>query len=126
MMWKADEMMKQLQQEQCDQIAKPGDKFYVIEYEALFGWDDDYYDIIFPTEVKEKTVKEVNVPSFGYYTLWFTDNTSRRPNEVYKTFEEAYDVMTKEMRKSWDNNDCNELIEKLLKVKNQLDLNKNQ
>lgn len=121
MMWKADEMMKQLQQEQCDQIAKPGDKFYVIEYEALFGWDDDYYDISFPTKVVEKTVKEVNVSSSGYYTIWFTDNTSRRPTEIYKTFEEAHKVMIEQMDKSWKDNDCDALLEKLLKVKKQLD-----
>ena len=121
MMWKADEMMEKLIQEQCEQIAKPGDKLYVIKEEALFGWDDDYYDISFPTDVLAKTVKEVNVSSSGYYTIWFTDNTTRKPKDTYKTCNEAYDVMIEQRKESWKNNDCDVLLEKLLKIKNQID-----
>ena len=124
MMWKADEMMEKLKKEQCDRISNPGDKFYVIETEALFGWDDDYYDIFFPIDVLEKTVKEVCVSSSGYYTIWFTDNTSRRPNEVYKTYKEAYNEMMERLKNYWKNNDCDGLLEKLLKIKNQIDLYK--
>lgn len=125
MMWKADEMMKKLIQEQCEQIAKPGDNFYVIENEELFGYDDDYYDISFPMRVVEKTVKEVNVSSSGYYTIWFTDNTTRIPRDTYKTFEEAHDILIQQQEYIWKSNDCDEILDKLLKIKNQLDLDKN-
>ena len=121
MMWKSDEMMKKLKKEQFDGIPNTGDKFYVIESEALFGWDDDYYDIFFPMDVLEKTVKEVKVLSSGYYTIWFTDNTSRKPDEVYKTYKEAYNEMMEQLKNYWKNNDCDDLLEKLLKIKNRID-----
>ena len=120
-MRKTEEMMKNLNNEQCDEIPNPGDKFYVIESEALFGWDDDYYDIFFPIDVLEKTVKEVKVLLSGYYVIWFTDNTSRKPDEVYKTYKEAHDEMMKQLKNYWKNNDCDALLEKLLKIKNQID-----
>ena len=123
-MWKTEEMMKNLNNEQCDEIPNPGDKFYVIESEALFEWDDDYYDIFFPIDVLEKTVKEVKVLSSGYYVIWFTDNTSKKPDEVYKTYKEAYNEMMETIVKNWKDNDCDALLEKLLKIKNRIDLYK--
>ena len=120
-MRKTEGMMKNLNNKQCDEIPNPGDKFYVIESEALFGWDDDYYDIFFPIDVLEKTVKEVNVLLSGYYVIWFTDNTSRKPNEVYKTYKEAHDEMMEQLKNYWKNNDCDVLLEKLLKIKNRID-----
>lgn len=116
--------MRKLYIEQFDRIPNAGDKFYVIESEALFGWDDDYYDIFFPMDVLEKTVKEVKVLSSGYYVIWFTDNTSRKSDEVYKTYKEAYNEMMEQLKNYWKNNDCDDLLEKLLKIKNRIDLYK--
>lgn len=107
---------------------KPGDKLYVIEDEELFGYDDDYYDISFPTKIVEKTVREVekvNVFQLSY-VIWFNDATSRRPSAVYKTFEEAHDILIQQQKYLWESNDCDEILDKLLKIKNHLDLNKNQ
>ena len=116
----ADEMMKKLHQEQCERIARPGDKLFVIEDEVVYDPDDDYYGIYVPNKVKEKIVREVKC-SDGYYVIWFTDDTSRICTRVYKTFDEANSVMRRKRKEIWEENNLNQMLETLLKIKKDIE-----
>ena len=41
--------------------------------------------------------------------------------DEYKTYKEAYNEMMEQLKNYWKNNDCDALLEKLLKIKNRID-----
>ena len=41
--------------------------------------------------------------------------------DEYKTYKEAYNEMMEQLKNYWKNNDCDDLLEKLLKIKNRID-----
>ena len=99
----------------------PGDKVYVIDWEDIYEPDDDWYAISIPKCITEKECLDIY---FGYndYVVKFADETTLVIQEVYKTVEEAQKVFKEKRKSCWESFHCDEMIEKLLKLKEMKDV----
>ena len=95
---------------------KKGDKVYVIDWEDIYDADDEWYSISIPKCITEKECKDIY---FGYadYVVKVDDDISHPIEVVYKTVEEAQEVFEKKKKELWEKYHCDEMIEKLLKLK---------
>lgn len=94
----------------------PGDKVYVIDWEDIYVPNDEWYAISIPKCITEKECEDI---SYGYteYVVKFTDGTSNIVDIVYTTIEEAQKAFEEKKKNCWKEFHCDEMIEKLLKLK---------
>ena len=99
----------------------PGDKVYVIDWEDIYNAEDEWYSISIPKCITEKECKDIY---FGYtdYVVKFADETTLCIDVVYTTVEEAQKVFEEKRKKCWEMFHCDEMIEKLLKLKEMKDV----
>lgn len=95
---------------------KKGDKVYIIDWEDIYEPDDDYYAISIPKCITERECKDIY---FGYadYVVKLDNDDTLPIESVYKTVYEAQNAFNEKKKKLWEDFHCDEMIEKLLKLK---------
>ena len=93
-----------------------GDKIYIIEWEDIYSDDNVGCAISLPKTITEKECKKVELGYSGY-KVECTDETSYYIDEVYKTIYDAQKYFDEWKKKLWKDYHCDEMIEKLLKLK---------
>ena len=95
---------------------KVGDKVYIIDWEDIYNAEDEWYSISIPKCITEKEIIDIY---FGYtdYCVKFADGCALYVKEVFKTVEEAQEVFEEKKKNCWEKFHCDEMIEKLLKLK---------
>lgn len=99
---------------------KEGDKVYVIR-DAEICYNDDFY-IGVADIIEEKTVTGIGY-NFAYWSSsWYTfsNNEIAEPKYVFATLEEAKQALIELRKKDWEDYNCEEMLNKLLKIKEHL------
>lgn len=96
---------------------KKGDKVYVIR-DAEICYHDDFY-IGVADIIEEKTVTGIS-HNFTYWSEFcynFSNNEIANPQYVFATLEEARKALIALRKKDWEDYNCEEMLNKLLKIK---------
>lgn len=94
-----------------------GDVFYTLTYDCLYNHSSDpYYNLDYPSSVKKCVIEKIIDRDAGYVIISGNSHPALYGTE-FETEEEAKEHLKKLQKDFWDDYNCDEILDKLLKLK---------
>ena len=93
-----------------------GDKVFGFRFETIYEPYDEFYSIYLPVGIKSFYVGKKEIYCDGQFILSKCGDYYH-PDNLYYTKEEALEALHKKLKEEWQEYKCDEMIKKLLKVR---------